>query len=108
MTDLPRGWDIVNAPPVGSQATVTLAASPGLCHVITSVNAQAIGNAATLSVFEIITGFVFGYLLVPAGSEGTLNWTGELPFALNAGLTVAISAAVAGDLEYLEIQGFDV
>lgn len=119
MSDLPRGWDIVQTTAVGIENVLTIPAAQGVRRVLTAVNAQAVLEAAgTLQINTIFyqvsaVNNTLGYTTsgdstAAAFFVGTFNWTGTIMSPVGAGLLVAFTAGAANVVQTLEAQGYDL
>lgn len=123
--EFPRGWDQPNAQAAtGAAATCTIPAAAGIAHVLTNINALWVvsTNAAFAAqlLLNVSGGVViteFGLLTIADGvgvagvfsGKDTFSWTGKITFPINTAVTVAFgSVTAAGNVQVIEIQGYDI
>lgn len=119
MSDFPRGWTLNNFHAGdGVAASITVAATPGVVHVLDSFVAKMTNNStagATASNITVVTaaGTVLTTSVIVAGAAvGTdeSSFSG-LDIASSVGGTIVVSfsaVAAAGITEILTIQGHDI
>lgn len=119
MSDFPRGWSTSTQASGGGIASITIAAVPGVVHVLDAFTAKAVATAGgttfTQDVLLTSSDGVFNInlalLQVPAASTADEASGSGLDLAAGPGasLTIAYSgAAPAGDFQFLVVQGHDI
>lgn len=118
MTDFPRGWTLNNFAAAGTAASITIAATAGVVHVLDSIDAKLVGVAPAaifgpfVKIIVAAVTIVQWQLLIPSGTPGTdaLSFSG-LDIASAPGGTIQVTfdtVAAASTNEMIVAQGHDI
>jgi hypothetical protein len=116
--EFPRGG-VASVTTNGTIASITLPATPGIAHVVTSIDAALVqtvaGSGATFfeaTMTDSVTGDVL-YTPWPQSSQaalsgGSSSWTGQFIGSVGGAIVIAFNGTASSFFEILTVEWYDI